>query len=121
MLEYDRIDISEGSDVNKTSLSKECDTCHYWHFKYIGFKYEPIIFNIFAMTVTIQCKKLWVLILLLKAMIIWYCYDIVIKSYNIDIVYVKGSAYGINFWCMSKDDAINIRNGSYLVHKMDVS
>ena len=29
MLEYDRIDISEGIDVNKTSLLKECDNCHY--------------------------------------------------------------------------------------------
>ena len=29
MLEYDRIDISEGTDVNKTNLSKECDICHY--------------------------------------------------------------------------------------------
>ena len=29
MLEYDRIDISGGIDVNKTSTSKECDTCHY--------------------------------------------------------------------------------------------
>ena len=29
MLEYDRIDISEGVDVNKTNLSKECDICHY--------------------------------------------------------------------------------------------
>ena len=28
MLEYDRIDISEGIDVNKTSVSKECDICH---------------------------------------------------------------------------------------------
>ena len=28
MLDYDRIDISEGIDVNKTSLSKECDICH---------------------------------------------------------------------------------------------
>ena len=40
MLEYDRIDISEGIDVNKTNLSKECDICHYWYFKDIGFKYE---------------------------------------------------------------------------------
>ena len=30
MLEYDRINISEGIDVNKTSASKECDICHYW-------------------------------------------------------------------------------------------
>ena len=28
MLEYYKIDISEGIDVNKTSLSKECDICH---------------------------------------------------------------------------------------------
>ena len=32
MLEYDRIDISEGTDVNKTNLSKECDICCYWYF-----------------------------------------------------------------------------------------
>ena len=29
MLEYERIEISEGIDVNKTNLSKECDICHY--------------------------------------------------------------------------------------------
>ena len=33
MLEYDRIDISEGINVNKTNLSKECDICRYWYFK----------------------------------------------------------------------------------------
>ena len=33
MLEYERIDISEGIDVNKTSLSKECDICQYWCLK----------------------------------------------------------------------------------------
>ena len=30
MLYYDRIDISEENDVNKTSASKECGICHYW-------------------------------------------------------------------------------------------
>ena len=32
MLEYHRIDISEGIDVNKTNASKECGICHlrYW-------------------------------------------------------------------------------------------
>ena len=40
MLEHDRIDISEEIDINKTNASKECDSCHYWHFNYIGFKYE---------------------------------------------------------------------------------
>ena len=29
MVEDEKIDISEGIDVNKTNLSKECDICHY--------------------------------------------------------------------------------------------
>ena len=31
MLYYDRIDVSKGTDVNKTSKSKECVTCYYWY------------------------------------------------------------------------------------------
>ena len=45
MLEYDRIDISEGIDVNKTSASKECDIYYFWYFKDIGFKYKPYLCN----------------------------------------------------------------------------
>ena len=41
MLEYERIDISEGIDFNKTNASKECCICHYWYFLNKGFKYEP--------------------------------------------------------------------------------
>ena len=41
MLYYDRIDVSEGIDVNKTSASKECDICHYWYFLNHGFKFQP--------------------------------------------------------------------------------
>ena len=29
MLEYSRNDLSEGIDVNKTSVSQECIICHY--------------------------------------------------------------------------------------------
>ena len=29
MLYYDRIDVSAGIDVNKTSASKVCDVCHF--------------------------------------------------------------------------------------------
>ena len=36
---------------------------------------------------------------------------------NVAIVYVKGSAYRIHFWYMSKDEAINIINGSNLTEK----
>ena len=45
MLQYDRINISEGNDVSKKSLSKECDICHHCFFKNIGFKYEKYLCN----------------------------------------------------------------------------
>ena len=32
MLYYDKINVSEGIDVNKTSASKEYNICHSWHF-----------------------------------------------------------------------------------------
>ena len=37
---------------------------------------------------------------------------------NVAIVYIKESAYRINFWYMSKDDAINIMKNSNLVDKI---
>ena len=97
MLEYERIDISEGIDVNKTNLSKECDICHYWYFNNVGFKYENYLCN--------------------------ESHDLMQKSIhfnNVAIVYIKRSAYRINFWYMSKDDAINIMNGSNLINKSGV-
>ena len=45
MLEYNRIDISKGIDVNKTSASKECNICHHWYFKNISFECEPYLCN----------------------------------------------------------------------------
>ena len=45
MIQYQKIDISEGIDVNKTSASKECELCHYWFFKDIGFKFEEHVCN----------------------------------------------------------------------------
>ena len=49
MLKYDRIDISEGIDINKTSASKGCKICHCWDIKDIGFKMS----RIFAMVVMV--------------------------------------------------------------------
>ena len=40
-----RHDISEGIGVNKTNALKECDICHDWYFKDIGFKYDPYFCN----------------------------------------------------------------------------
>ena len=45
MLYYDRIDVSEGIDVNKTSASKECDVCHYWYFLNYSFNIRPNVCN----------------------------------------------------------------------------
>ena len=47
MLYYDRIDVSEGIDVNKTSTSKECDVCHYRYFVNLSFKFQPNAWNIY--------------------------------------------------------------------------
>ena len=46
MLQYIKIDVSEGIDVNKTSAWKECELCHYWFFKDIGFEFEEHICNL---------------------------------------------------------------------------
>ena len=45
MLYYDRIDVSERIDIIKTSASKECDTCYYWHFFNKGFKFQTYVWN----------------------------------------------------------------------------
>ena len=77
-IEYDRIDVSEGVDINKTNASRQCDICDYWYFKDIGFKYEPYLCN--------GCHAL-----MLKVM-----------NFNVAIDSVKWSDYIIHFWCISK-------------------
>ena len=98
MLEYDRIDISEGIGINKTNASKECKICHYWYFKDTSFKYKPHLCN--------GCHGLM---------------QKVVRFNNIATVYVKGSACRIHFSYISKDDAINIMNNSSLIDKTGVS
>ena len=97
MQEYDRIDISEGIDFNKTNASKECKICHCWYFKDIGFKYKPYLCN--------------------------GCYGLMQKatSFNdVAVVYVKRNAYRTHFWYMSRNDAISIMNNSNLIDNMGV-
>ena len=45
MLQKEKIDASEEIDVNKISASKECELCHYWFFKDVGFKFEEQVCN----------------------------------------------------------------------------
>ena len=50
---------------------------------------------------------------------IWYlCHDLTFNG--VAIVYVKGSACRIHFWCMKKDDATSIMNNSNLIDKKGV-
>ena len=41
MLEYNRIDISEGIDVDKTNASKKYKIYHYWYLLDKNFSYGP--------------------------------------------------------------------------------
>ena len=78
MPQYDKIDISEGTDINKTSASKECDICHYRYFLNKNYNYEPYLCN--------------------------GCHDLMRKAVNFDdvtIVSIKGNDYRIHFWYMS--------------------
>ena len=68
MLHFNRIDVSEGTGFNKTSASKECDICHYWHFLNYSFKFQPNV-----------CSR---------------CHDLLVMSINlgnIAILNIKGS------------------------------
>ena len=76
MLEYDRIDISEGIDANKTSALKECNICHYWYFLDKNFNYEPYLCN--------------------------GCHDLMQKAKNVAIVSIKGNDYRIHFIILVK-------------------
>ena len=71
--------------------------CHFWYFKNVCFKHEAYLSNGF--------------------------HDLMQKALsfiNVVIVYVKGIAYRIHFWYMSKDYAINTINGSNSAGKRDV-
>ena len=85
MLEYDRINISEGIDTDKTSASKECNICHYWYFLEKNFNYDPYLCN--------ECHDLMQKAMSLK---------------NVAIVSIKGNDYRIYFSYISKNDAITL-------------
>ena len=45
MLYFDRIEISERINLNKTNELKECDNCHYCYFLNKGFKFQSNVGN----------------------------------------------------------------------------
>ena len=94
MIYYDRIDVSEGIDVNKTSASKECDICHYWYFLNYSFKFQPNV-----------CNR---------------CHDLLMMSMNLSdiaILNIKGSDYRCIISLISKNEAINLLQNPDLSEK----
>ena len=94
MLEHERINMSEGIDLNKTNKSKECKLCHYWYFLDNNFSYGPFL-----------CDG---------------CYNIMQKSNNlknIADVCIKKSVYRIYFQYMSKREAKILMANSNLIDK----
>ena len=90
-MQYEKIDISEEIDINKTSASKECMLCHYWYFQDVGYKFEPRV-----------CNK---------------CHDVLMTAYelkNIAILNVKSVDYRCIFGGISRNEAVDILNNSVL-------
>ena len=82
MLKCDKIDITEGIDLNKTNKSRKCMFCHYWYYLNKNFSFGPF-----------TCDG---------------CYNIVQKPIDfkdIAIVHVKKSAYRVYFKNISKHKA----------------
>ena len=89
MLWYQKIDISEGIDINKTNASKECELYHYWFFKDIGFKFEEHV-----------CSK---------------CHDLLKIAYSlkdIALLNAKGATFRCILMGISKNEGLKRLNNS---------
>ena len=94
MVQYERIDISEGIDFNKASKSLECMICHYWYFTDVRFKYQPYVCN--------------------------GCHDFSMTAQNLSnffIVTVKNVDYRCYIVAINKIDVVNLLNNSVLNNK----
>ena len=94
MLYYDRIDISEGIDVNKASASKEYDVCHYWYFLNYSSKFQLGV-----------CNR---------------CHDLLMMPVNLSdiaILNIKGSNYCCIISLTTKNEATNLLQNRDLTEK----
>ena len=97
MLCFDRIEVSEGLDVNKINESKQCDICHYWYFLNKGFKFQSNV-----------CNR---------------CHDLLIMSMNlsdIPILNIKASDYCCIINRISKNEAISLMQNADLTEKSGI-
>ena len=83
MLEYDRIDLSEGIDVNKTSF------CHYYYFLDINFNYQKYLCD-GSHDMSMKANNMQ----------------------NLAIVYSDSNAYRIHFTFMDLNEATYLLNSS---------
>ena len=74
MVQYEKNDVSEGIDINKTSLSKKCILCHYWYLKDVGFNFEPHVCNNFHDILMTAYELKNIAILNVKVLILNVCY-----------------------------------------------
>ena len=94
MLYYDRIDVSEGTDISKTSVPKECDIFHYWNFLNYSFTFQPNI-----------CNR---------------CHDLLMMSVNLShiaILNIKDFYYRCIISLIRKNEAINLMENADLTEK----
>ena len=96
MLQYDRIDVLEGTDINKTNESKECMLFHYRYFKDVAYKLQSYIRN--------GCHAVSMMAYELK---------------NITILNAKSVDYRCILWGTSKNDAVD-RLNNYVLEDKDV-
>ena len=97
MLYFHRTDVSEGTNVNKTSAAKECEICHYLYFLNYSFKFRPNV-----------CNR---------------CHDLLMMSINlcdIAILNIKGSGYGCVTSLISKNETINLMQNADLTKKSKI-
>ena len=93
MLEYEKIDIPEGIDVNKAKNSKECSLCHYWYSTNKNFIYGTYFCNGCYMSMKVVSTK------------------------NLAISSVKENTYRVNFDFTTKNDATKLLKNSDLNSK----
>ena len=94
MIQYERIDISQEIDFNKTNKSLECMICHYWYFKDVGFKYQSYVYN--------GCHD----------------FSIIVEDLNdFAILRIKSIHYRCYLVSIGKKDAISLLNNSVLDNK----
>ena len=95
MLEYDRIDVSEGNDINKCEeTSRRCSLCKFYYFLDKNFSYGPFLCN--------------------------GCYDISLEAVSMQnsaIINYNRNHYRVNFEFSSKNVAYNLLRNATIIDK----